>query len=169
MRFLAGFAVLLSLVPQSGAAFAEGHASCVKTTCEDKGQSCLSAAFTVRQACGKSAHQTCAKVFLSQKAACLRKEQGNCGPAYNASAASCLDTVKSCYATCGGPVAGKSIDFWCTGEIDETLKFGFCFGTPGRPVSEQAPQCIKQFEQRLVSQGVSGGLASLTCELLYCG
>lgn len=159
MRLLPCLAVLLSLAQPPGAAFGGDHATCIKANCEGKGQSCLSAAFVVQQACMRSARQTCDKVLASEKFSCLKGGLSPCASAGNTADADCLSLIKSCYAACG-PANGKSTNFWCTAETDGTLKSGFCFGAPGKDVFEQSAPCAKQLLSEVA------GLVNLSCETL---
>jgi hypothetical protein len=143
MRLLPRLIVQLALAYPSGVAMADDPAACFNARCQDKAQSCLTAAADVENACQKSARAACDKVLMSQKFACLSKALNLCGPAHSKAEAACLEEVHSCGAACG-PSEGKTANYWCTARVDDVWKSGFCAAPRDQRVREQWDQCYKQ-------------------------
>jgi len=125
MRLMIRFALVLGLAQIPGGALAADRLACLKTTCQEKASSCLSAVFAAQDPCFKAARQGCDKVELGQKAACVTAATQACGKSRNAANDACRASLATCAAACG-PNDANAHQYWCTGEIGDGLKSGFC-------------------------------------------
>lgn len=154
------YSALVVLIPLlfllAGETRAEGGVECVQKQCEAKGRSCVEALYVTHDACMKAGNKKCSTVQPAEKFNCLKTELKPCAQTRNAEQDACLESVRSCYASCGPFEAGRA-DFWCVGDLGTKTTGAFCVADPKD--ARLMDQCDKAFSSE-------GQVGSMTCDSL---